>query len=76
MKKKLNDNTVWGKRMKHKTNNILQDVNASINIDKALYNEDIDASIIHCKMLSKQKIISPKVSKKIVLGLNLSLIHI
>ena len=70
MKKKLNDNTVWGKRMKHKTNNILQDVNASINIDKALYNEDIDASIIHCKMLSKQKIISPKVSKKIVLGLN------
>lgn len=70
MKIKLNDNTVWGKRMKHKTNNILQDVNASINIDKALYNEDIDASIIHCKMLSKQKIISPKVSKKIVLGLN------
>ena len=70
MKKKLNNNTVWGKRMKHKTNNILQDVNASINIDKALYNEDIDASIIHCKMLSKQKIISPKVSKKIVLGLN------
>ena len=70
MKKKLNDNTVWGNRMKHKTNNILQDVNASINIDKALYNEDIDASIIHCKMLSKQKIISPKVSKKIVLGLN------
>lgn len=70
MKKKLNDNTVWGKRMKHKTNNILQDVNASINIDKALYDEDIDASIIHCKMLSKQKIISPKVSKKIVLGLN------
>ena len=70
MKKKLNDNTVWGKRMKHKTNSILQDVNASINIDKALYNEDIDASIIHCKMLSKQKIISPKVSKKIVLGLN------
>ena len=56
--------------MKHKTNNILQDVNASINIDKALYNEDIDVSIIHCKMLSKQKIISPKVSKKIVLGLN------
>ena len=70
MKKKLNDNTVWGKRMKHKTNNILQDVNASIDIDKALYNEDIDASIIHCKMLSKQRIISSKVSKKIVSGLN------
>ncbi|MAW01466.1 MAG: argininosuccinate lyase [Candidatus Pelagibacter sp.] len=70
MKKKLNYNTVWGKRMKHKTNNILQEVNASIDIDKALYNEDIDASIIHCKMLSKQKIISPKISKKIVSGLN------
>ena len=50
MKKKLNHNSVWGKRMKGKTNNILLETNASIDVDKELYNEDIDASIIHCKM--------------------------
>ena len=34
MKKKLNHNTVWGKRMKGKTNNILLETNASIDVDK------------------------------------------
>ena len=50
MKKKFNHNTVWGKRMKGKTNNILLETNASIDVDKELYSEDIDASIIHCKI--------------------------
>ena len=66
MKKKLNHNTVWGKRMKGKTNNILLETNASIDVDKELYNEDIDASIIHCKMLAKQRVIPTKISKKII----------
>ena len=65
MKKKLNHNSVWGKRMKGKTNNILLETNASIDVDKELYNEDIDASIIHCKMLAKQRVIPTKISKKI-----------
>ncbi len=66
MKKKFNHNTVWGKRMKGKTNNILLETNASIDVDKELYSEDIDASIIHCKMLAKQSVIPTKISKKIV----------
>ena len=66
MKKKLNHNTVWGKRMKGKTNNILLETNASIDVDKELYSEDIDASIIHCKMLAKQRVIPTRISKKII----------
>ena len=52
--------------MKGKTNNILLETNASIDVDKELYSEDIDASIIHCKMLAKQGVIPTKISKKIV----------
>ena len=37
---------------------LLEDINASINIDQRLYQEDIQGSIAHATMLSKQKIIS------------------
>lgn len=35
----------------------LTKINASINVDKKLYVQDIKGSIAHCKMLVKQKII-------------------
>ena len=52
--------TLWGARFKQETSNLFQNYGASIDIDKRLYNEDIKASIVHVKMLSKQKIISTK----------------
>ena len=61
--------TVWGARLKQKTSNLFQNSGASIDIDKRLYNEDIKASIVHVKMLSKQKIISTKNAKNIIGGL-------
>ena len=61
--------TVWGARFKQKTSNLFQNSGASIDIDKRLYNEDIKASIVHVKMLSKQKIISTKNAKNIIGGL-------
>ena len=61
--------TVWGTRFKQKTSNLFQNSGASIDIDKRLYNEDIKASIVHVKMLSKQKIISTKNAKNIIGGL-------
>ena len=61
--------TVWGARFKQKTSNLFQNYGASIDIDKRLYNEDIKASIVHVKMLSKQKIISTKNAKNIIGGL-------
>lgn len=56
---------VWGARFKQKTSNLFQNSGASIDIDKRLYNEDIKASIVHVKMLSKQKIISTKNAKNL-----------
>ena len=41
-----------------------------MSIDKRLFNEDIEASIVHVEMLFKQKIINFKVKNKIVWGLN------
>ena len=47
-----------------------QKIGNSINIDKRLYNEDIEGSIAHVEMLFKQKIISFKIKNKIIFGLN------
>ena len=52
---------------------LLDEINASIDIDQRLYKEDIAGSIAHAKMLGKQKIISKKESAKIVSGLKLIL---
>ena len=47
---KGNKNNVWGTRVKKPTSKLLQSINSSIDIDKRLFNEDIDASIAHCEM--------------------------
>ncbi len=52
---------------------LMDEINASIDIDQRLYKEDIAGSIAHAKMLGKQKIISKKESAKIVSGLKLIL---
>ena len=48
---------------------LLEEINASIDVDQRLYKEDIKGSIAHAKMLGKQKIISKKDSIKLVTGL-------
>lgn len=55
--------------MKSKPSELLTKINASIDVDKELYQQDINGSIAHCKMLAKQKIIKSDISKKIVNGL-------
>ena len=49
--------------------NLLDEINASIDIDQRLYKEDIEGSIAHAEMLGKQKIISKKDQIQIVSGL-------
>ena len=66
---KTKTNKVWGTRMKSKPSELLTKINASIDVDKELYQQDINGSIAHCKMLAKQKIIKSDISKKIVNGL-------
>lgn len=66
---KTKTNKVWGTRMNSKPSELLTKINASIDVDKELYQQDINGSIAHCKMLAKQKIIKSDISKKIVNGL-------
>ena len=56
--------TVWSNRIGRANSKNFQRIGSSINIDKRLYNEDIQASIIHTQMLIKQKIIPKQDGKK------------
>ena len=67
--KKTKTNKIWGQRMKSKPSYLLTKINASIDVDKKLYVQDIKASIAHAKMLAKQKIIKKDKSDKIIKGL-------
>jgi len=70
MPKNKNNKTIWSTRINDNTSGLFQKIGNSINIDKRLYNEDIDGSIAHVEMLFKQKIISFKIKNKIIFGLN------
>jgi argininosuccinate lyase len=60
---------VWGARFNNPTSKIFEKIGASIDIDKRLFEEDIFGSIVHAKMLVKQKIINKKIGEKIIYGL-------
>jgi len=66
---KNKNKAVWGARFNNQTSKIFEKIGASIDIDKRLFEEDIFGSIVHTKMLIKQKIINKKVGFKIINGL-------
>ena len=61
---------LWGGRFKKGTNELVNDFNSSINVDCRMYEEDIEGSLAHVKMLGKQNIIPKESAKKIEDGLN------
>ena len=65
----MKNKTVWANRLKGKTSLSFQKIGSSISVDKRLYEQDIAASIVHTKMLVKQKIIGKKEGSKIINGL-------
>ena len=65
----MKNKTVWANRLKGKTSLSFQKIGSSISADKRLYEQDIAASIVHTKMLVKQKIIGKKEGSKIINGL-------
>ena len=69
MTRNKNNQAIWNKRIKKNTSELFQEIGSSINVDKRLFKEDIQASLVHVKMLHKQKIISLKVKNKIINGL-------
>ena len=70
MGKNKNNQPIWNTRIKKETTNLFKKVGGSIEIDKRLFREDIEASIVHVEMLFRQKIINFKIKNKIVWGLN------
>ena len=66
---KNKNKTVWGTRFNNATSKIFEQIGASIDIDKRLFEEDILGSIVHAQMLVKQKIINKKRGNKIINGL-------
>ncbi|MEO1985455.1 MAG: argininosuccinate lyase [Martelella sp.] len=62
-------NKMWGGRFASGPDAIMEEINASIDFDKALYNEDIDGSIAHATMLAEKGIISKEDVGSIIEGL-------
>ena len=60
---------LWNSRFKKSLNETALKFSASIDIDGKLYNEDIDGSAAHVKMLVKQKIVSAADGKTILKAL-------
>ena len=63
-------NLMWGGRFAVGQDNLMEEINASIEFDKRLAEQDILASKVHAKMLSEQNIISKADYKSIVTGLD------
>ncbi len=61
---------MWGGRFSSGPDAIMEEINASIDFDKALYRQDIVASKAHADMLAKQGIIAADDAKKIARGLD------
>jgi argininosuccinate lyase len=60
---------MWGSRFGSAPDAIMEQINASIEVDRALYAEDIAASTAHAEMLAHQAIISQEDAAAIVQGL-------
>jgi len=70
MVKNKNNKAIWGSRITRNTSILFEKIGSSIEVDKRLFKEDIEASIVHVGMLFRQKIISFKIKNKIIYGLN------
>ena len=68
-RKKNLKSSIWGGRFEGESSDNLIKFNSSIDFDKNLYTQDIEGSIAHAEMLSKQKIILKKDFLEIKSGL-------
>jgi argininosuccinate lyase len=63
-------NRMWGGRFEEAPDAVMQEINASIDFDKALAAQDIAGSRAHARMLADQGIISAADAERIVTGLD------
>ena len=62
-------NAMWGGRFSAAPDAVMESINASIDVDRRLYAEDIRASQAHARMLAKQGILTEADGEAIVTGL-------
>ena len=60
---------LWAGRFKKETDQAVNAYNASIGVDQRMYREDIEGSMAHAAMLSRQGIITEEDGRQIRLGL-------
>ena len=60
---------LWAGRFKKETDQAVNAFNASIGVDQRMYREDIEGSMAHAAMLSRQGIITEEDGRQIHLGL-------
>ncbi|MBY0421217.1 MAG: argininosuccinate lyase, partial [Parvularculaceae bacterium] len=63
-------NQMWGGRFAAGPAAVMQDINASIDVDKRLWREDIQGSKAHAAMLARQGVLSADDAKAIEKGLD------
>ena len=63
-------NRMWGGRFNQAPDAIMEELNASIDFDKALAAQDIAGSKAHARMLADQGIITTEDAAKIIAGLD------
>jgi len=63
-------NEMWGGRFTRSPDAIMQDINASIDVDRHLFRQDIAASKAHAAMLAEQGIITAQDARQIAHGLD------
>ncbi|MDP4179053.1 MAG: argininosuccinate lyase [Bacillota bacterium] len=61
---------LWGGRFKKGESKLMEDFNSSLSFDRRLYNQDINGSLAHVKMLAKCGILTENEKDKIIEGLN------
>jgi len=63
-------NSMWGGRFAGSPASIMEEINASIDVDRKLYRQDIAASRAHADMLGRQGIITADDAEKLKAGLD------
>jgi argininosuccinate lyase len=63
-------NKMWGGRFGSQPDPLMEEINASIDVDRHLYRQDIAASKAHAAMLAKTGIITAQDAKRIAHGLD------
>ena len=63
-------NKMWGGRFSAGPDAVMAEINASIDVDRKLFRQDIAASKAHADMLAKRHIITTQDAKKIAHGLD------